>query len=180
MDRKGMTAVLEASRLIVDVSELLHQPGSRKHVTAEQEVPGLTVDLARIEGGNVRADLELHAIVEGILATGSVSAAAVVECRRCLTEKPVALRVSVEEVFTRAGSDEQGYRVEGETLDLEPMVRDAIVLALPLNPLCRPDCRGLCPACGQNLNEADCGHHRESAGDARWEPLRRLIDQIGE
>lgn len=175
-----MTAVLEAQSLVVDVSELLRHPGMTKPFRSSEEVPGLDVDLAHVGGRPVEFDLALHAIVEGILVTGALFGRAALSCRRCLTETEQEFNVVVEEVFAiGSAADEDAYRVKADQIDLEPMARDAIVLALPLNPLCRPDCRGLCPQCGQNLNEADCGHRQEQI-DVRWEPLRRLKDQIGE
>src|ERR1043166_3768090 len=126
MDPKGMTAVLEASSLVVDVSELLHHPGATKHVAVEQELSGLAVDLARVEGAPVRADLDLHAIVEGILAAGTVSGRALVECRRCLAETVADVSVSVDEVFS-PGAGGETYRVRADRIELEPMIRDAFV-----------------------------------------------------
>jgi len=174
-----MTAVLEANRLLVDVSELLHNPGTTKPLRTTEEVPGLDVGLAHVESRPVTFDLALHSIVEGVLVTGILFGRARIECRRCLTEMEQEFNVPVEEVFITGPGDQDDYRVIGDEIDLEPMARDAIVLSLPLNPLCTADCKGLCPQCGQNLNDADCGHRARTA-DVRWEPLLRLKDQIGE
>ena len=180
MNAKGMTAVREASRLQFDVSELLRHPGTSKRIHLEEEVAGLDLNLAHAAGPPV-LDLVAERLVEGVLVTGTVAGPLRVECRRCLTQTEGAYSVPVEELFVTAsvGADDEAYPVEGEQIDLEPMVRDAVVLGLPLNPLCRPDCKGLCPQCGQDLNAADCGH-RPDATDARWEPLRRLLETMGE
>jgi uncharacterized protein len=179
MDSKGMTAVLEARSLVVDVSELLRHPGMTKPLRTTEEVPGLDVDLAHVEGRPVTFDLAMHSIVEGILVTGALYGRAKIECRRCLVETEQDFNVVIDEIFATTTQDEDTYRVKDDQIDLEPMARDAIVLALPLNPLCRTDCKGLCPQCGQNLNEADCGH-RQQRIDVRWEPLQALKKQIGE
>jgi uncharacterized protein len=179
MEPKGMTAVLEANRLLVDVSALLHNPGTTKPLRTTEEVPGLDTSLAHVGHRPVTFDLSLHSIVEGVLVTGALFTRARLECRRCLTEFDSDVTVPVEEIYVTGPGSEDDYRVVGEHIDLEPMARDEIVLALPLNPLCRPDCKGLCAVCGQNLNEADCGHASQQT-DVRWEPLRRLMDQIGE
>lgn len=173
-----MTAVREAKRLSIDVSELLRHPGSQRRLELREEVPGLALDLAQV-AGEPDLDLLAESVVEGILITGAVSGTYRLECRRCLQEVTESFSVPVEELFLSGPPDVDAYRVDGEFIDLEPMVRDAVVLGMPLNPLCRPDCRGLCPQCGQNLNEADCGHRPERI-DVRWEPLRRLKETMGE
>lgn len=174
-----MTAVREASRLLIDVSELLHKPGSSKPIRLEEEVSGLSVDLAHV-AGPARIDLLAESIVEGVLVSGAVSGTVGQECRRCLTQTSDSYSVPVEELFvTGPVTEDDAYPVTGEHIDLEPMVRDAVILGLPLNPLCRPDCKGLCPQCGQDLNVKDCGH-RPDATDARWEPLRRLLETMGD
>jgi uncharacterized protein len=91
------------------------------------------------------------------------------------------LRVELDEVFLYPGESahEEAYQVEGEAIDLEPVVRDAVMLALPLNPLCTEACKGLCSTCGAELNEGDCGHSHDPV-DIRWtglEQLRRTLEE---
>jgi uncharacterized protein len=180
MKLRELTAVREAKGLLVDVSELLRSPGSSRALALEEEVGGLAVDMAHVAGAPV-LELLAESVVEGILVSGRVSGSLSQECSRCLTEVGGAFSVPVEELFVLGpvGADDDAYPIRGEHIDLEPMVRDAVVLGLPLNPLCRPDCKGLCPECGQDLNEADCGHRPERI-DVRWEPLRRLKETMGE
>jgi len=92
-----------------------------------------------------------------------------------------ALEVEVDELFLHRGEGHEGetYEIAGETIDLVPLVRDAIVLALPMNPLCRADCKGLCPVCGADRNRVDCGHTGERV-DIRWGPLAGLREQMEE
>jgi uncharacterized protein len=160
----------------VNVADLLRTPGATKRLQIEAAVEGLDLPLAHVPGSAPLAlDLRLDALVEGIRVSGTVSGAMSLECRRCLTEVGAPLAVEVDEVYTYAGLPEveEGFAVDGEAVDLEPMIRDAVVLAMPLNPLCRQDCRGLCPQCGQDRNVVDCGHGPGHV-EVRWEPLRRL------
>lgn len=166
----------DQSELSVNVADLLRTPGATKRLKVESAVEGLDLPLAHVPGSAPLAlDLRLDALVEGIRVSGTVSGDMKLECRRCLTEVGAPLAVEVDEVYTYAGLPEveEGFTVDGEAVDLEPMVRDAVVLAMPLNPLCREDCRGLCPQCGQDRNVVDCGHSPEHVY-VRWEPLRRL------
>ena len=105
---------------------------------------------------------------------------ATLKCARCLTEfrGPVALDLC--ELYTTPGHelpDDEAYRVQGSEIDLEPMLRDALVLALPLNPVCREACRGLCARCGRDLNDGDCDCE-ESEIDPRWADLAALREKL--
>ena len=140
--------------LVLDVRELGRRPGSMRTVRRTVPAPdGLGVELARVPTGEpVELDLRLESVVEGVLVSGTATAAVAGECARCLG--PVADRVTVDlqELFAYADSateetteeDEISHLV-GDHLDLEPVVRDAVVLALPLSPLCREDCARAVP-----------------------------------
>jgi uncharacterized protein len=131
-------------------------------------------------------DLQVQAVSEGVLVTGTVSAPTTGECARCLT--PITGRVDIDltELFAypdsatdeTTDSDEVG-RVGSigvpDTIDLEQPVIDAIGLALPFSPLCRPDCEGLCPDCGIAMATAEPGHHHEQL-DPRWAKLTGLLE----
>jgi uncharacterized protein len=176
MSRRLLSAVRDQSELSVNVAELLRKPGATTRVLVESPVEGLDLPLAHVPGSApLSLALRLDALVEGIRVSGSVTGSMRVECRRCLTEVHAPLAVEVDEVYAYAGLPEveEGFAVHGEAVDLEPMVRDAVVLAMPLHPLCREDCRGLCPECGQDRNVVDCGHRGERV-EVRWEPLSRL------
>lgn len=138
--------------------------------------------LARV-GANteLQVDLRLDALVDGIHASGAVAGDVVMACRRCLAELAREVSAEVDEVFltpAEAQSDEEYLVVENE-IDLAPMLRDAMVLALPLNPLCRDDCLGLCPVCGADRNRVACGHEA-SPSDVRWGPLGDLRRRMTE
>jgi uncharacterized protein len=166
--------------LVLDVRELGRRPGSMRAVQRTSPAPaGLGIDLARVPAGEpLELDLRLESVVEGVLVSGSVTAPVAGECARCLG--PVADRVTadVQELFAYRDSateqtteeDEVSHLI-GDHLDLEPVVRDAVVLTLPLSPLCRDDCAGLCPDCGGVLDELPADHSHAARVDPRWAAL---------
>jgi uncharacterized protein len=124
-------------------------------------------------GAEVECDVTLTPFVGGIDVQGSVRAPWVGLCRRCAEPVSGELLIRVRERYADpelAGpSDDELYPIVGDELDLAPLARDAIVLELPMAPLCRPDCAGLCPRCGANRNEGDCGC--VAPRDPRWANL---------
>jgi len=143
----------------------------------------LGLDLIAVpEGAPLVLDVRLEAVTEGVLVTGTVTAPVRGECGRCLEPISDELSVDVCELFAYAGSttdetteQDEVHRVNGDHLDVEPVVRDAVVLALPFQPLCRPDCGGLCPSCGQRLDELPAGHTHDVI-DPRWAALAAFTD----
>lgn len=128
------------------------------------------------EGTDLELDLRLEAVVEGVLVSGTARAPLSGECGRCL--EPVAAEVEAElqELFAYDDAGEETGRLAGDLIDLEPAVRDAVVLALPLTPLCRAECPGLCPGCGARLDNVEPGHMHVEA-DPRWAALRLVTDE---
>lgn len=129
------------------------------------------------QGAELDLDLRVEAVVEGVFVSGTVVASAAGECVRCLT--PIGERVvsRVDELYAYPGSvtaetaaEDEVRLVENEYVDLEPAVRDAVVLALPLTPVCREDCRGLCATCGERLDDLPADHGHETI-DPRWAAL---------
>lgn len=169
----------KVGRFVIDIADLLARPGSTKNVRAAAEVQGLAVGMSRVvPGTEVVLDVRLDSVVEGIHASGIARAEVSEECRRCLTGRTREASVAVDELFP-ASPDEGGYGLTGASLDLEPLVRDAVLLALPLDPLCRDDCRGLCPVCGEDRNQVSCGHEAAPT-DVRWAPLGALRKKMTE
>jgi uncharacterized protein len=179
--------------LAVDVRELLQQPGAHKHVVLRAALPDLATPVAFVPAGSpVTVDVEIESVVEGLLVTGKVRATVAVRCVRCLREFEQELEVDVRELFTGSGSrsaslerrgeeDDEGYVLPpGDRLPLDTMARDALVLAFPAFPLCRPDCAGLCPVCGADRNTTDCGHGDAGATDPRWAALAGLRREFEE
>ncbi|WP_098459107.1 YceD family protein [Flavimobilis soli] len=146
------------------------------------------------EGTDIELDLRLESVMEGILVTGTVGGEAVGECVRCLEEVREDLDTQLTELFVypeRAaaavaeGDDEEAdevFEVVDELLDLEPVVRDAVVMNLPFRPLCQPDCRGLCSECGVRLSDPGNEDHHHESIDPRWKALQGLgeLSQDGE
>lgn len=129
-------------------------------------------------GTDVDLDLRLESVMEGVLVSGVATMPLTGECGRCLEPVSDELAVDLQELYAYPDSDsgdddEDLARMEGDLLDLEPALRDAVVLALPLTPLCRPDCGGLCTECGERLDDLpeDHGH---AAPDPRWAALHEL------
>ena len=146
--------------LKVSVSEILGHPGLYRDVQVKSSLPEVGNALARVSDGPVEGDLRAESVVEGILVTGLVTAPALFNCARCLKPISTDVRLEVCELFVGPGheapAEEESYEVRGDEVDLEPMLRDAITLALPLNPVCREDCAGLCATCGKDLNTGAC------------------------
>lgn len=114
----------------------------------------------------------------GLLIQVSLNAGTDAECVRCLENLSQPLEIEFTELyaFTADKVTESGLVVpENGIIDLEPLVRDEMLVAVPMNPLCRPDCKGLCPHCGENQNLVSCNHKNEET-DSRFEILRSLID----
>jgi uncharacterized protein len=130
-----------------------------------------------LEGSALALDLRLESVVEGILVSGTIRGRATGECVRCLGEVASDVDVDIQELYAspdRAtqGQDDELRELEGDLVDLEPALRDAVVLALPFQPVCSESCPGLCSECGVRLAD-DLDHHHESA-DPRWAALQGL------
>ena len=132
-----------------------------------------TVVLQVPEGEPVELELRIESVMEGVLVTGRARARAAGECARCLQEIDVDLDVDLQELYvypeSEAEDDETG-RVVDDRIDLDPLLRDTVVLALPFRPLCRDDCPGLCVTCGARLAD-DPEHGHDEADDPRWAAL---------
>jgi uncharacterized protein len=132
------------------------------------------------EGAELSLDLRLESVSEGVLVSGIVSGLVTGECGRCLRPISDNLTVDIQELFAYENSttdetseeDEVG-RVQDDLINLEPTVRDAVVLALPTNPLCREDCPGLCTECGALWDDLPADHSHQE-GDPRWAALSKL------
>ena len=172
------------SGLVLDTHELGRRPGAMKVVRASIEAPadlGIAV-IGVPPGSPVELDLRLESVVEGVLVTGTVMVQVRGECVRCLGPISDELEVDIQELYVYPGvelDDDLASRLEGDLIDLEPLLRDAVVLDLPFQPLCRDDCAGLCVECGANLNE-NPEHRHEADLDPRWAALRALEGGGGE
>jgi len=179
-----MSKHVTASALAVDVRELLQQPGAHKHVVLRAALPDLATPVASVPAGSpVTVDAELESVVEGLLVTGKLGATVALRCVRCLRDVEHELEVDVRELFALEprGDEDEGYAVlANDRLSLDTMVRDALVLAFPAFPLCRPDCAGICPECGADRNAVNCGHGAPGVTDPRWAALASLRRELEE
>ena len=175
--------LVQSGPLVVDTHELGRRPGNERTYHLSTVVPtrwGYDV-FGVAEGSALDIELRLEAVMDGILATGDTSVTATGECVRCLEDVELTLDIEVQELYLydRPSDPEEAEEVpwlEGDLLDLEPVLRDAVVFALPLNPLCGPDCPGLCPECGARLAD-DPDHTHGPAIDPRWSALTQLTEQ---
>jgi uncharacterized protein len=166
--------------LVLDTRELDRRPGSQRAV--DRTVPAPEDLGAGMIGVPTGVPLDLHlrleSVMEGVLVSGRVRVPLVGECGRCLDPIASALEVDLQELYAYPESEvteDEASRMAGDLLDLEPALRDAVVLALPLTPLCRDDCPGLCATCGARLADVDCGH-REAPADPRWAALEGMFE----
>jgi uncharacterized protein len=184
--------------LVFDTRLLGRQAGSA--LTQTRIVPApedLHLELIGVPvGADLALEIMFEAVSEGVLATGTAIAPLAGECARCLTLLTSSVAASFRELYLYADGrhdkhdrrdrhneqdeqDDEGiiYYLDGDLLDLEPALRDAVVLALPMSPLCREDCPGLCAECGAPLADAGPGHRHDEAADPRWAALKQLGDQ---
>lgn len=169
------------SGLVVGASDLIGRPGRSKQIHRGVAVPGLRTALGWVDDDAVvQLDLTLDSVPEGVVVSGSVSGTMHLSCSRCLIGYDRSFDQPVNETFSGAadGSDDgDGYLLAGDQIDLEPMVRDVIVLAIPPVPLHNEACRGLCSTCGGDLNTTDCGH-TQAPEDLRWAPLKAVFADL--
>jgi uncharacterized protein len=167
-----------------ELRELGRRAGALREYRRSVPAPaGLGLDLVGVpEGAPLALDLRLEAVTEGVLVTGTVTAPTAGQCGRCLEPVSAELVVDLCELFAypdsateQTSERDEIHRIDGEVLDVEPAVRDAVVLGLPWTPLCRADCPGLCPTCGQRLDELPAGHTHETI-DPRWAGLARFTE----
>jgi uncharacterized protein len=168
--------------LVLDTRELGRRPGSQRKVAFTVEAPAeLGIEILGVpEGSPVDFDLRLEAVMEGVLVSGTASAALAGECARCLEPISDQITVDLQELFLYDDSrdadgdeDDDVNRTEGDLIDLEPVLRDSVVLALPFQPLCQDDCPGLCTECGARLAD-DQDHRHDAPVDPRWAALEQL------
>jgi DUF177 domain-containing protein len=158
----------------IDVRELLSHPGASATERIDEPLEGLHTEVAHVPAeAPVRGELLLENVVEGVLVSGTLAAAMMLRCARCLKDYSEPVEIEVRELFCRQPDpegDEYEIAAQGE-LDPEPMVRDAVGLAMPFAPLCRPDCKGLCERCGGDRNVGECSCVEPA--DPRWSSLQR-------
>ena len=162
------------TRWVLQVADLLRRPGQTRDESVAAPLGGLAVVASRVpDDAPVRLEGQLQSVNEGIVLKGTVRARWEGECRRCLRPVGGELAADVLEVFEAEPTEGETSKLDGVKIDLEPLVREAVLLDLPLAPLCRDDCGGLCPECGALRDEVDCGHGGGDV-DPRWGALQEL------
>lgn len=176
--------------LIFNIVQLL-----KEHVGAVRRLPIETASLSlydddgnNMEARNLEGEVKVTRLSDGLLVQGDIQAEVDVQCSRCLDNVTVPVDARLEEQFKPTVDVETGRAIKREDqeedddaftidpthqMDLSEPIRQALLVALPMRPLCREDCKGLCPVCGANRNNTDCGHQEEPM-DSRWEGLREL------
>ncbi|ATW50807.1 YceD family protein [Streptomyces xantholiticus] len=179
--------------LVFDTHELGRRPGALQRLSRTVDAPkdfGIADVIGVPEGAPVELDLRLESVMEGVLVTGTARAGAEGECVRCLEPLRHEVAADFQELFTYPDADDRGRTaepvddeededrlfLEDGMFDLESVLRDAVVLALPMQPVCRETCAGLCPECGIRLDENPDHHH--DAVDIRWAALQGLAETI--
>lgn len=164
-----------ANPYAISVIDLIHRPGEYREKVLDVAAPerlGNSV-IAVEEGTPVHIEVRLESLHDGILVSADVDTVASGECVRCLVDVRLPVEVEFQELFAYNFDEAFDHQVHDDHVVLEPVVRDAVVLALPFQPVCQEDCLGLCPQCGVRLLDAP-GHEHEEPVDPRWGALGGL------
>jgi len=158
----------------IPVADLLKRHGAARPEHVSAPLPALSGRGAEVPADRpIDLDLTLERVSEGIVVRGSVRAPWRAACSRCLAPVEGDIAVHVDELFENHPLAGETYLLDRDVIDLEPLVRDALLLELPARPLCREDCAGLCPECGIDRNAASCECGTQEL-DPRWAALRSL------
>lgn len=172
-----MTTQHPPSPYVLDTHELGRRPGTALRVRRSLPAPGdLVVGLAGVPAGvELTCDVQLEAVMEGVYVGLTTTAPVTAECARCLDAITTSVDIDTHELFVYepADADEDTRVMDGDEIDLEPVLRDGIVLALPATTLCSDTCPGLCPDCGARLAD-DPDHTHPTPVDPRWSALSGL------
>lgn len=163
------------SKFLVSVHDLMNRSGLMREHELKIEL-GDPMGIVGIElgaGDTIAIGLRLESVHEGILATAVIDSTAHGECSRCLDKIEIPIEVDFQELFAYSGVSEDDFTVVDEHIDLEQIIRDEVVLSLPFQPVCSPDCQGLCPECGVKLADNPSHAHEEQV-DARWSELQNF------
>ena len=165
------------SPLVLEIHELARRAGTMKEMHRTVPAPAdLGIEMIKVpEGSDIALDLRLESVVEGVLVTGTAEVELVGECARCLETFEDESSYDIQELYfyPEREAEEDASFIQDDMIDLDPALRDAVVLDLPFTPLCRDDCLGLCVTCGANLND-DPDHSHGEEIDARWAALIEL------
>lgn len=156
----------------LNARELLRQPGLEKRISIDLPATELGVDDARLTA-ELSVDLLAVSTIDGVAVTGTIVLPWTAACRRCLTEVTGVTEIAIDEIYQDEVTDPDAFEIAGDQIDLEPAIREHVVLELPDDPLCRADCAGICPVCGTDRNTGTCDCDI-SVRDDRWAALDEL------
>lgn len=176
-----MSALNPNAPLVISIHDLGRAAGLRKEFSLTVPTPpnfGNAV-IGVPEGSSINLDLILESVGDGVLVTAVAGLTYQGECARCLDPIEQTAEIEFQELYLYpetvvTGEDEDSFRVESDLINIEPALRDAALLDLPLAPVCSSDCLGLCGQCGFRL--ADDPNHAHEQTDSRWQALADLFD----
>ena len=169
---------MSTNPFLISVRDLVNKPGQLRRHKVEFRLPERWgSDVAFIKEGEIfELDMRIESVHEGILVTGVVFADGDGACSRCLEPLLLDVEVDFQELFAYSVDNEDDFAVEDEQINLEQVIRDAVVLSLPFQPVCSEDCLGLCANCGVKM--AENPHHvHEAVIDSRWSALEKLKEE---
>ena len=186
---------MKTNPFILNTHDLPRRAGEMKEYELDIEAPvRIGVPLIGIpEGDIIEADVRLESVTEGVLLSAEIYAVALGECIRCLDPVEQVIDRKIQELYRYEPTNEKGRKkrrededvdldaedelqMEGDQMNLEMPIIDAIILALSVNPLCDEECMGLCPDCGEKW-ESLPDDHRHEVVDARWAGLASLLEK---
>jgi uncharacterized protein len=166
---------MNSSPFFLLVTDLLGRVGAHRDATIVGTLQ-IELDLDRVDADHpVTVEVRLEALVDEILARGTIAYTAEVRCYRCLAEWTEAGETTFTQLYGREPDEETQPITRDGHVDLEPAIRDEVSLALPLVPLCKKDCLGLCPTCGTDLNTSPCSGHADES-DSPFSALQQLFE----
>jgi uncharacterized protein len=160
--------------LLINAAELLRRAGSERRIHLQSTITELgLVDQRFDEDATVDVALRLESLTDGVVVDGEIRAPWADSCKRCLEPATGEVVCDVHELYQAVVSDPDAFEIVGDQIDLVPMVRESLLLDAPVAPLCRPDCAGLCPTCGVDLNKTGCACVT-TVTDPRWDALTEI------
>jgi uncharacterized protein len=166
--------------LLINAAELLRRPGSERRLSLQPTVAELGITDPKFDpDSRVDVSLRLESLTDGIVVDGRLVAPWADPCRRCLAPASGEVVCEVAELYQHVVTDPDAFEIVGDQIDVAAMIRENILLDAPIAPLCRPDCAGLCPTCGIDLNTATCDCVT-AVIDPRWEALSQLKANLPE
>ena len=168
-----------AKPLVVNAVELLRRPGSTKDIDVVVVAEDFEFNDSRIDDVPVQVRLHLEALSDGIAVTGVATAHWHGECKRCLAPVQESTEIDIDELYQVKVTDPDAFPIDADQLTLLPMVRENILVVVPQFLLCQPECKGMCPQCGADLNEGQCSCATPVTDD-RWAALEALKRELAD